>query len=308
VRVLVTGADGFVGRWLTRHLEAEGDEVYQVLGPRATPGKGARVDLRDAAQVLSVVEQARPEAVYHLAAVSFGPDAANDIEGAVSATVVGTANILVACGRLDQPPRVLVVSSAEVYAPLSARPIGESDLVLPVNAYGATKLAQEAIGLAYDRSGRLRVAIARPFNHIGPGQRPEFVLPSFARQLAQVVAGGMEPEVAVGNLTAVRDFTDVRDVVRAYRLIVATGHHGRPLNVATGRGIAISDLLDRMIAASGARVSIRVDESRFRPLDLPSVVGDATLLTSLTGWRPLIDLDESVRAIWADAVSRLGTR
>jgi GDP-4-dehydro-6-deoxy-D-mannose reductase len=150
------------------------------------------------------------------------------------------------------------------------------------------------------------VAIARPFNHIGPGQRPEFVLPGFARQLAQIVAGVIEPEVAVGNLTAVRDFTDVRDVARAYRLIVTNGIHGRPLNVATGRGVAISDVLDRIIATSVARVSIRQEESRLRPVDVPSVVGDASLLTELTGWQPQIDLDESVRAIWADAVSRFG--
>jgi len=307
VRVLVTGADGFVGRWLTRHLEAEGDEVHRLLGPGAPPGEDGQVDLRDPAHVASYVERTRPEAVYHLAAISFGPDAASDIERAVAVTVTGTANLLDACHALERPPRVLVVSSAEVYAPMRARPIVESDPILPASAYGATKLAQEAIGLAYDRSGRLPVAIARPFNHIGPGQRSVFVLPNFARQLARVVAGAVEPEVLVGNLTAVRDFTDVRDVVRAYRLIVASGVHGRPLNVATGHGVAISDVLDRLIAASAAKVTIRVEESRFRPLDVPSVVGDASQLIQLTGWRPLVDLDESVQAIWADAVSRFGT-
>jgi GDP-4-dehydro-6-deoxy-D-mannose reductase len=308
VRVLVTGADGFVGRWLTRLLEAEGDEVHQLLGPGARPGQGVSLDLRDSSKVLAFVERVRPEAVYHLAAISFAPDAASDIGHAVAVNVLGTANVLRACDALDHRPTVLIVSSAEVYAPLKARALAETDPILPVSAYGATKLAQEAIGLAYARSGRLPVAIARPFNHIGPGQRAEFVLPSFARQLAsQVIAGAAEPEVVVGNLAAVRDFTDVRDVVRAYRLIVASGIHGRPLNIATGRGIAISDLLDRLIAASGARVSIRVDESRFRPVDVPSVVGDASLLMELTGWRPMIDLEESVQAIWADAQSRSGT-
>jgi GDP-4-dehydro-6-deoxy-D-mannose reductase len=266
------------------------------------------VDVRDGEQVRSIVKRAHPDAVYHLAAVSFAPDAAGDIEHAIAVTVLGTANLLHACEELDPPPVILVVSSSEVYAPVAGRAIVESDSIFPSTTYGATKLAQEAVGLAYHRTGRLSVAIARPFNHVGPGQRPEFVLPGFARQLAEIVAGRREAVVAVGNLAAVRDFTDVRDVVRAYRLIVTSTIRGRPLNVASGRGIAISDLLDRMIAVSGARVSIRVDESRFRQADVPSVVGDASLLNEITGWRPAIEIDESVQSIWVEAAARFGAQ
>lgn len=306
MRALVTGADGFVGRWLVQHLRAEGDDVHEVLGPGSSANPGQRLDIRDAAHVQSVVRKARPECVYHLAAVSFGPDAANNLEHALDVTVLGTSILLRACESLEEPPVTLVVSSSEVYGSLPTRPITESDSILPATAYGATKLAEEAIGLAYDRSDRVPVVIARPFNHLGPGQRPQFVVPNFARQLAQIASGAMDSEVAVGNLGAVRDFTDVRDVVRAYRLAVTKAIRGRPLNIASGRGIAISDILNRMIAISGVEVSIEVEESRLRPIDVPSVVGDASLITELTGWRPEISLEDSLRAIWADSVERFG--
>lgn len=302
MRALVTGADGFVGRWLTRHLEAEGDEVHPLHGHQDSPDATV-VDLRDASATASVVQSIRPQAVYHLAAVSFGPDAAGDIHRAVAVNVGGTANLLEVCMSLAPPPVVLVISSAEVYAPVADRPITELDVVSPSNVYGATKLAQEAVALAYHRAG-LPVAIVRPFNHIGPGQRPDFVVPSFARQLARIVSGKQEPEIAVGNLDAVRDFSDVRDVVRAYRLLVQGAVLGRPLNVASGRGTRLREVLDVLIEISGAEAAVRVDPERLRPVDVPSVIGDATTLTHLTGWLPRFSLLESLQAVWEDALVR----
>ena len=307
MRALVTGADGFVGRWLSRHLESAGDEVHQLRGQQEASGPGDAVDLRDRAALSLAVAEARPEAVYHLAAVSFGPEAAGDPDGALAVNAFGTANLLQACRGQPEPPFVLVVSSAEVYAPLADRPILESDPLLPSNVYGATKLAQEAIALAYERAGRLPVAVVRPFNHIGPGQRPQFVVPSFARQLARIQLGLQEPEVRVGNLAAIRDFSDVRDVVRAYRLIVAAGLHGRPLNVASGEGTQLGELLAALIEISGVPASVRVDPERLRSLDVPSVVGNASVLTGLTGWRPQFSLSESLQAVWQDARDRFAS-
>ena len=305
MRALVTGADGFVGRWLTRHLEAEGDEVHQLHGHRESPDATV-IDLRDAVAVAAEVRVVQPGAVYHLAAVAFGPDAAGDVRRAIDVNVGGTANLLEACASLVHPPTVLVVSSAELYAAVDGRPITESDAVLPANVYGATKLAQEAVALAYHRAG-LPVVIVRPFNHIGPGQRPDFVVPSFARQLARIVGGLQEPEVSVGNLAAIRDFSDVRDVVRAYRLLVQGAVVGRPLNVASGRGTRLRDLLDSLIKISGVEAAVRVDPVRLRPVDVPSVIGDATALTDLTGWRPQFSLSESLQAVWEDALVRFST-
>lgn len=305
MRVLVTGADGFVGRWLIAHLEQHGDETWRLTG-RGTPDSRTRVvDIRDAASLKELLAEAQPEVVYHLAAVAYGPDARRDIDKAVRINVGGTQNLLAACAQLSTPPLVLIVSSAEVYAPMAARPLVESDPVGPMNPYGATKLAQESIGLAYHLAGALEVAVVRAFNHIGPGQRPEFVVPAFASQLAGIAAGTRPPILEVGNLEAVRDFSDVRDVVAAYRLITDQRRTGRPLNVASGSPVRIGDLLDRLVRISGLDVDVVEDPSRLRPNDVPFVVGDASELRRLTGWRPQIALEETLSQVWEDAQSRL---
>lgn len=306
MKALVTGADGFVGRWLVRHLQERGDEVVSLAGTR-TDRSRASVDVRDRSSVGAVIDEARPEAVYHLAAIAFGPEASQDIEQAVAVTVIGTANVLEASRRLPSPPIVLIPSSGEVYAPAPDRPLTESDVVLPANPYGATKIGQEAVALAYDRSGAVPAVIARAFNQIGPGQRPAFVLPALASQLARISTGQVPPVLKVGNLASVRDFTDVRDVVRAYRFLVTGRHTGQPVNVASGAGISVSDLLDRLIEISGTRVKVEVEPSRLRPADVSRIVGSPSLLRRLTGWRPEIDLDTSLRDVWADAVERFGS-
>jgi GDP-4-dehydro-6-deoxy-D-mannose reductase len=306
VKALVTGADGFVGRWLIEHLQRSGDEVWEApgRGEGAHPRRRA-LDVSDVQAVQAAMAWARPEAIYHLAAVAAGPDTAGDIGRAIDVTVRGTAHVLASASRLDPPPIVLIPSSGEVYGSAGAEPIDEGATPAPVSLYGATKLAQEAIGLAYHRSGGVRVAVARAFNHIGPGQREAFVVASLAMQLAKGRTGSRRPvEVRVGNLAAHRDFTDVRDVVRAYRLIMAGGHFGEPLNVASGRAVSIRDVLDRLVDASGLDVEISEDPARMRPADVPIVRGSYARLRSLTGWEPEIPLDETLRDVWTDALER----
>jgi len=306
VKALVTGADGFVGRWLIEHLEESGDEVWEAPGHgEATHPRRRALDVSDAQSVQAAMAWARPEAIYHLAAVAAGPDTAGDIGRAIDVTVRGTAHLLAAASRLEQPPTVLIPSSGEVYGAAGAESIDEVATPAPVSLYGATKLAQEAIGLAYHRSGGVRVAVARAFNHIGPGQREAFAVASLAGQLANGHAMSKRPvDVRVGNLAARRDFTDVRDVVRAYRLIVAGGHFGEPMNVASGRAFSIREMLDRLVEASGLEVEISEDPSRMRPADVPVVQGSSARLRSLTGWEPEIPLDDTIRDIWADALVR----
>ena len=306
MKALVTGADGFVGRWLIRHLEQSGDEVWEAPGHDSeTHPRRRALDVTDAQAVQSAMSWARPDAIYHLAAVAAGPDTAGDIGRAIDVTVRGTAHLLTSASRLEQPPTVLIPSSGEVYGAAGEQSIDEDVAPAPVSLYGATKLAQEAIGLAYHRSGGVRVAVARAFNHIGPGQRGAFAVASLALQLAHGRVKAQRPvEVRVGNLAARRDFTDVRDVVRAYRLMVTGGHFGEPLNVASGRAFSIREMLDRLVGASGLEVEITEDPSRMRSADVPVVQGSSARLRAVTGWEPEIPLGDTLRDIWADAVAR----
>lgn len=306
MRALVTGANGFVGRWLTRHLEESGDDVWRAIGDGPQGGRKERaVDLTDAAAFGDLIAWARPEAVYHLAAVAFGPDASADVGHALDVTVRGTAYLLEAAVRRDSPPLVLIPSSAAVYGAAGVRRLTERAPMAPVSVYGATKAAQETLGLAYHRAGRVPVVVARAFNHIGPGQRESFVVPAIALQLARIAAGGAAPELRVGNLDARRDFPDVRDVVRAYRLLVAGGHTGQPINVASGRAVAIREVLEALIGLSGLAVEVTVDLARLRPSDLAVVCGSSALLRRLTGWRPRIPLGRTLHDVWEDALRRV---
>lgn len=306
MRVLVTGADGFVGRWLVAHLRGEGDDVLAACGQHATAdSQTTRIDLRDSADADRVVTWARPDAIYHLAAVAFGPDVQRSPASALDITIGGTLHLLQAAARLDHPPMVFIPSSGEIYGrPTTTRVLSEEDPIAPVSAYGSTKAAQESVAFAYHHAGVLPIVVARAFNHIGPGQREAFVVASFARQLADIKAGRQEPVLHVGNLAPERDFTDVRDVVAAYRLMVAGNHAGRIFNVASGTAVSIGTILEKLIALSRLDVKVEVDQTRIRQVDPPRIVGDANLLRTTTGWAPRRSLDETLRDVWADAQER----
>jgi len=300
MRVLVVGADGFVGEHLVTHLRENGDTVTEGVGPGADPAGGrVPLDVRDSSWVGRVVSEARPEAIYHLAAVAYGPDAARDLDTAIDVTVGGTANVLEAAARLSTPPIVLVTGSAEVYGAPSVDVIDERVRSRPVSLYGATKVAQEVVALTFGSVRSVPVIATRSFNHIGPGQRPPFAIPSFAHQLRAIAAGETEPILRVGNLTPIRDFSDVRDVVRAYRLLVAGRHTGEPINVASGVGRSIGSVVEALVQASGLQVSVEVDPDRVRVDDPPRIVGDAGRLRALTGWEPAIPIEQTLGDVWA---------
>jgi GDP-4-dehydro-6-deoxy-D-mannose reductase len=249
-----------------------------------------------------MVRSVRPDAIYHLAAVAFGPDATDDPAAALETNVAGTMNVLKAAANISPGPIVMIVSSSEVYgAQPAGRPIGEGTGLSPITAYGATKAAQEMAAAAYARANKLPVVVVRPFNHIGPGQRVEFAVASFASQLAKIGDGVQEPKLHVGNLAARRDFTDVRDVVTAYRLLVAGQHFGEPVNVASGRSVAIGEVLDKLITLSGLTVEVITDPPRVRKDDVDDVIGDPARLRHLTGWSPTFSLETSLSDIWHDA-------
>ena len=302
MRALVTGADGFVGRWLVEHLHASGDDVWLATGESGRSGdRSRRSDLAESRSAAELIEWASPEAIYHLAAVAFAPDAATDIGRAIDVTVRGTAYLLEAAAAASSPPTVFIPSSAAVYGAVSAAPVTESHPVAPVSLYGATKAAQEVLALSYHRSNRVPVSVARAFNHIGPGQRPSFVVPSFAQQLAQSASRRGRGTIRVGDTSVARDFTDVRDVVRAYRLIVARGHVGEPTNVASGIATSVQSILDRLIEVSGLEADVVIDPARLRAGDVPVVRGSPDKLRSLTGWVPEYSLEATVADVWREA-------
>lgn len=304
MRALVIGADGFVGRHLVAHLRASGDVVTEAAGTKSQPGARLTVDVRDPRSVDDLFKGRSFDSVYHLAAVAFGPDASADVSAALDVTVRGTVNVVEAIAREESRPIVLVTGSSEVYGDPSAESITEDAPLDPVTVYGATKLAQETMARACGRARDVPVVVTRSFNHIGPGQRDTFAIASFARQLLEIKRGTVSPTVTVGNLTPVRDFTDVRDVVRAYRLLVDRRVADIPVNVCSGVGVAIGDVLQQLVDVSGIGVTIEVDPTKIRRHDAPRVVGSASRLRELTGWSPTIGLRQTLADIWHDAQLR----
>lgn len=295
MRILVTGAEGFVGGRLVRRLVADGHEVVGAVRRGATadlPIETRAFDLRDPASVPAVV-QGRYDAVVHLAAVASGGDARRDPGAAWEVNAVGTARIAEALAAGD-PVTLLLVSTAEVYgAGAGTERRVETDPTAPCSPYAASKLAAEIAAQEVARRTGLRTVIARPFPHTGAGQDERFVVPAFARRIRQARTDG-SAEVAVGNLAPVRDVLHVDDVVDAYVSLLARGVPGRTYNVASGRGVTVGWLFERLRTILDAEVRAVVDPALVRPADIPHLVGAADRLREDTGWRPRRTLDEAL--------------
>jgi GDP-4-dehydro-6-deoxy-D-mannose reductase len=297
MRVLVTGASGFVGRWLTETLGGAGHEVIAI---------GHDVDVLDADSISQALIDASPDAIAHLAAIAFAPDASADPAAAFSVAIGGTLNVLEAARSAERPPAVLVTGSSEVYgAPRSDDlPLRESAPLMPRSPYALSKAAQESVALAYAARFGMRVAVSRSFNHAGPGQRPVFVVPALAERIRALVAGDAS-DIPVGNIDVRRDLTDVRDVVDAYRLLLEAALEGTVprggivVNVCSGRSIAIRFVVEELCRLAGVEPVIRVDRDLVRPNDPPEIRGDATLLENLTGWRATTPLTTTLADVWA---------
>jgi GDP-4-dehydro-6-deoxy-D-mannose reductase len=230
--------------------------------------------------------------VYHCAGAAHVGRSWEDTPATFAINVRGTHHLLSALTEHAVPARVLVPSSALVYRP-SVEPLTEDDELLPTSPYGLSKLAQEMLAARATADG-LDVRIARPFNHTGPRQDPWFAASGFARRIADIEAGRCVPEISVGNLEARRDLVDVRDTVRAYRLIVECGATGRPYNVCSGRAVIIGDLLDMLLAASRRPIRVVVEPGRLRPRDVPVLLGDPSRIRGELGWTPLIPLEQTL--------------
>ena len=305
-RVLVTGAAGFVGHHLVRGLEAAGHPVAttDALPADAAPAAGlpgyAPADLRDPEAMRALVRAARPDAVVHLAGVSFVPDGARDPSLALSVNIGGTWNLAEALAAEAPRARLLFVSTAQVYGTLpSPSPFREDSPLRPLSLYAVTKAAGESLLLARQAAGALDALVARPGNHTGPGQSPKFVAPAFARQVLAAKRGEIAA-IRVGNLDSVRSFADVRDVVRAYRLLLERGASGGVYNVASDANVRIGDLLDRLLSLAGCRAPVETDPALWRPTDACQDI-DTSRLRADAGWAPALSLDDTLRDLLADA-------
>jgi GDP-4-dehydro-6-deoxy-D-mannose reductase len=308
MRVLVTGADGFVGRYLVGRLVDAGHQVIAACRPGGEleswfrPSWQASVqnvpfELGDPISVRQAVSRPQ-DALVHLAAVASVREAREDPARAWVVNAAGTARLVDAvlssrdAGGPD--PLLLIVSSAEVYGTGPAKPLAETDPPAPQSPYAASKVGTEVAGLEAWRRAGLRVVIARPFTHTGPGQRPPYVVPSFVERLLAAKASG-SPQVATGNLEPVRDLLDVRDVVEAYIRLLTSGVPGETYNIASGKGIALRDLFRRVAALIGVAAEPVADPSLVRTGDIPYLVGDPRKLQGATGWSPAFTLEQTLQ-------------
>jgi GDP-4-dehydro-6-deoxy-D-mannose reductase len=321
VRVLVTGINGFVGSHLAEHLLENTDWVVSgtVFGDLDNIAHLQDrldlhpVELSQLSAAIAVLEETGPDFIIHLAAQAVPSLARHDPWPTLKTNLQLQLNVLQAAVRLRQEPRVLVVGSGEGYGLVKPEelPIGEDTPLRPLNGYAVSKVAQELLGLQYQRAYGLPVVVVRPFNHIGPRQRLGFVAPDFARQVAEAEAGLREPAVTVGNLDVRRDFSDVRDIVRAHRLAVAQGEPGQVYNLGSERSYSIRELLDALIAISSVTLQVRQDPARVRQADVPLMVSDCLRFRQRTGWTARIPFRQSVRDVldyWRGRVARGNAR
>jgi GDP-4-dehydro-6-deoxy-D-mannose reductase len=293
MRVFVTGGHGFVGTYLGEHLRACGDEV---VAPHQD-----EVDLGDQETLTAAVVDAAPDAVIHLAALAHVGESWKDPARTFDVNAVGTLHLLEAARRVTPAPRVLLIGSAEVYGPVQPAdlPLTEEHKLNPVTPYAVSKVAAEYLGVQYHAGFGVPVVRARSFNHIGPGQAGRFVVADIAGRIAEAIKNGDTAPIKVGNLSARRDYTDVRDVVRAYRMLVTDGVAGEAYNVCSGVDVSVETLAHRLLALADVDLRIEEDPALMRPVDVPVLVGDNARLRAATGWQPEISLDETLRDVLA---------
>ena len=319
MRVLITGITGFVGSHMADFALAYGADVFGASrGRRNTDNVdhlGSRIalieaDLCDAPSARALVLSARPDRVFHLAAQSFVGDSWQAPAETLSTNIIGQANLLEAIRELPLPPRVLVVGSSDEYglAQEGELPIRESNPFRPLSPYAVSKVAQDMMGYQYYKSYGLPIVRARAFSHEGPRRGAAFVTSSFAKQIAEIEVGVAPPVLRVGDLKSRRDFSDVRDIVRGYWLLLERGDPGEVYNLCSGRSWAIQQVLDFLLAQSTAKdIAVEIDPMRLRPSDVVTFEGDPSKVAAAVGWRTEIPFERTLTELldyWRERVRR----
>lgn len=317
-KVLITGVTGFAGSHLAEYLEPQ--KEYQLFGTYLTDAslinvekvkkriQLTKIDLNDAKAVTRLIATIRPDFIFHLAALPSPLESFKNPSLFITNNITVQINLLEAIRlRKDIHSRILIVSSADVYGQVSAKdiPINEETRFMPTSPYAVSKIAQDYLGLQYVISYKLPIVRVRPFNHIGPRQSPCFVVAAFAKKVAEIEKGLLEPILPVGNLDALRDFTDVRDMVVAYVLAVMKGKEGEVYNIGSAKSYKIADILDKLLSLSSVSIRVKKDQSLFRPSDSPERRCDYSKFAMLTSWHPKIPIETTLQDTldyWRDIV------
>lgn len=302
MNALIIGAAGFVGGYLSKHLK-------EALGWNITATKMKHeelnipdvnivsLDILNKQEIIALLFDIKPDCIFHLAAQSSVSVAWKNPALTVDVNIKGSLNVLDAVRELFYKPRILLIGSGEEYGHVRPEdiPIREETLLRPGNLYAATKACQNMIGKIYTDAYDMNIMMVRAFNHIGPNQAPLFVVSDFCKQVVEIERGLQEPVIHVGNLSVFRDFTDVRDVVRAYSAIILQGKRGETYNVGSGKAMEIREMLETILSFSTASITIETDPAKLRPVDVPIIEADTSKLYNLTGWKPLIPFHQTVQ-------------
>lgn len=300
-KALIIGAAGFVGQYLIEHLKSL--KIYSItvtkLPKDNLESSGIEIfnlDILNQNEVLKILTKTKPDYIFHLAAQSSVALSWENPNLTIDINVKGSINLLNAIRKLDYKPRILMIGSGEEYGYTVQEdiPIKEETILRPGNIYAASKVCQNMIGKIYSKAYDLDIVMVRAFNHVGPKQSSTFVVSEFCRQVAMIEKGLAEPTIKVGNINVRRDFTDVRDVVRAYELLIKYGNSGELYNVGSGQAVSIKNILDLILSKSTRKISICVDKNKFRPADVPIIQADISKLKKTINWLPEYSIERTI--------------
>jgi GDP-4-dehydro-6-deoxy-D-mannose reductase len=305
-KALITGVSGFAGSFLAEHIFSR--EEYTIAGtyltekslenitPFASKLELHKVDLQNSEATTNLIAKVSPDVVFHLAALASAAESFNNPAAFIHNNLSAQINILEGIRQAKLSPRILIVSSAEVYGNVSKKdlPINEKVPFAPVNPYAVSKVSQDALAQQYYFSYKLPIIRIRPFNHIGPRQAPAFAVASFAKKIAEIEAGKMSRVLKVGNLSAKRDFTDVRDIVRGYLLLLEKGRPGEVYNIGSGKSYEMSWILNKLLSFSKENIKVETDEALLRPVDVPELICDNSKIKNETGWVPQVPIEKTL--------------
>lgn len=303
MKALIIGGAGFVGAYLIKELSAAGMEVHATCLPferdRITEKCGVHtLDIMNKDDVLDLINQISPDVIYHLAAQSSVSVSWKRPQLTAEINVVGSINVLEAVREASRKDiRLIMIGTGEEYGFIrkDACPLSEDEILNPGNIYAATKACQEMISRIYVRAYKMDIIMVRAFNHSGPGQNSIFVISDFCRQIAEIERGDKKPEMSVGNLSAMRDFTDVRDVVKAYRLLFEKGVSGKVYNIGRGKAVDIQYILDTALKQTKMEIEVKQDPARMRASDIPLIEPDISRIKEDTGWEAEISMEQTIR-------------